>query len=584
MLQIISGRFFGGGTVVDREQDAILYSNLSWPCPIAAPVMEMRPADLLGRGVSPYVLRFTNRYERLPGDVLYLADPNQAVDQFRMLCCIWFRAYFHGDRSLVEHLCREHSRGSQDTHVPRGFMPRVFDPGLHCTPPEAEAFPVFVEKVLRMPRAKYRRLMSCLEVYLDSLEALGTNFDLAYTMMAYALEALGQGEDGYTPVWDDYDEKVRSALDQELGQVDPDRAEAIRRALLDAGHLKLSKRFIAFTAGHVSEGFFTTEPSGSGVVRAMPRSRLERALRNLYTSRSGFVHQLRKVRDQLGHPRIWTDADYFEWDHEPYFTFAGLVRLVRHVLLAFVERQPKSDREEYPNWRDELPGIMQMKSAPRYWIWQVEGFTPAQARPWLNGFFDHLAGLLTEQPKAMPDLGALMERIESLAPQSRREDRRAMVTLYWFYHALCPPEGRRPDHEAILSRYECDVDECRADTLAACAYLGVQPPWSAAECAEVYDAYERSRFAKTSVHLPIVFEVASMAAVANLHLAGGDAGPFARWIDRAILDASGATAMQETLRGAREEGRPVDIARLFGHEPPSAAEQAEGPRGQDGVS
>src|SRR5947209_659372 len=112
----------------------------------------MRPCDMPGKSISSYVLRFRNRYEKLPGDILVLAAADQAIDQFRMLCALWFRAFFHEDRAHVEHLCRSSSRGGHDTHVPKLFVPRVFDAGLFGDLAEAEGFPPFVAKVLRMPR------------------------------------------------------------------------------------------------------------------------------------------------------------------------------------------------------------------------------------------------------------------------------------------------------------------------------------------------------------------------------------------------------------------------------------------------
>jgi hypothetical protein len=87
----------------------------------------------------------------------------------------------------------------------------------------------------------------------------------------------------------------------------------------------------------------------------------------LYIARSGFVHQLTKVREQLRHAGLQAaTADYFQWEQKPYLTFAGLVRLTRHVIGAFIDRQKSSDRETYPNWRNEVPGIILVHFAPQY--------------------------------------------------------------------------------------------------------------------------------------------------------------------------------------------------------------------------
>ena len=116
MLQILSGRFFGDGRVEERETDAVLYSNLSWIAPIPTAVMELRPADGLGQtAVSSYVLRYKNRLERDEGP-LVLADSSEAVDQFRLLASLWFKAFFHPDHQRVELSAAKH-RATHSTGV-----------------------------------------------------------------------------------------------------------------------------------------------------------------------------------------------------------------------------------------------------------------------------------------------------------------------------------------------------------------------------------------------------------------------------------------------------------------------------------
>src|SRR5215207_3234120 len=107
MLQIISGKFFtGNGKLNEEENDAVLYSNLSWAPPLKTAVAELRPADAYGSHVASYALRYTNRHEQAPGDILYLAIPNVAVEQFTLLVSFYFEAFFHPEREYVERLCR----------------------------------------------------------------------------------------------------------------------------------------------------------------------------------------------------------------------------------------------------------------------------------------------------------------------------------------------------------------------------------------------------------------------------------------------------------------------------------------------
>jgi hypothetical protein len=195
ILQIISGRFFSGGKINEGEADAILYSNFSWITPINTGVAELRPADTYGSRIASYVLRYTNRYELPPltGNeqaILVLPHTNEAIEQFRLLASFYFQSFFHVDRNYVELLCGTKPVHSFDTFVPSAFVPKFFEAAKQGTQPQAHEFVPFVQKVLAMPRKQYRFLMSCLAAFFDALEVIGDNFDLAYSLVVYMLEAL----------------------------------------------------------------------------------------------------------------------------------------------------------------------------------------------------------------------------------------------------------------------------------------------------------------------------------------------------------------------------------------------------------
>lgn len=569
MLQIISGRFFGNGQIEELESDAVLYSNLSWVAPIKTQVAELRPIDGPGRAVAAYAVRYINRYEKWPNDRMVLASADEAVDQFRLLCSFWFRAFFHVDRNHVEMLCRAGPRNAMDKTIPRAFVPRFFEPALMTTAAEVKGFVNFISRVLMLPRQKYKLLVSCLGVFFDALEALGTNFDLAYSMLVYLLEAIAQEEDGYVPTWEDYDPQVKGMLDTQLVKIDAEAGEAIRRALLESSHLKLTKRFVDFLVANVTDEFFTTQ--AEGLTRPLPRSRLERSLRNLYKSRSGFVHRLKKVREQLRHPWTGPTFDVFDWENEPYLTFPGLVRLTHHVLSTFISSQQSVDREEYPAWRNELPGTMQVEMAPRYWIWRADGFKPADARRRLSGLFAHIVEMLTSTGKSLIDMAAVMDKIEQFAKGCSQEDRTPMLSLYQVYH-LFAPRNHRPGWRDFISQFQCDLEKCSIEQLAYWPLL-LNPPgwWPIQDCVAAFTEYQKKRHSPTAFHLPVLIEVVIMAAIANLFLEDGDPTSFVRWVDLAILEAAGRKPVQDVLIVSRREFRLIDTRHLVGlppaHEP-----------------
>jgi hypothetical protein len=377
---------------------------------------------------------------------------------------------------------------------------------------------------------------------------------------------------------------VRGRLEEIFARIDLGEANAIRSALLESAHLKLMKRFVGFVAAHVTNEFFTTQ--AEGLTRALPKSKLEQSLKNLYTSRSGFVHQLKKVREQLRVPWTGPTFDVFDWDNEPYLTFPGLVRLVHHVLSTFISRQPVLEREDYPAWRDELPGTMQVEMAPRYWIWQAEGFTPQKAGMFLSGLLHHLADMLASGNRGLPNMSAVMRRIEELISGCSPADRIPMLALYQLYNALAPKGDRRPRRREILGRHGHLMECCSIAFLSLWPLLPEEPiPWSAVECVSVFEGYQKKRYKATAIHLPVLFEVAVMATIANLYLQAGDWNAFVDWVDRAILDAAGRKAVQEMLADCRTTFSMIDTRRLVGLPPVSEkdVDDFEDPQVQDGA-
>jgi len=574
MLQIISGRFFGKGKVNEHESDAILYSNYSWLAPIKTCVAELRPVDTLGRHLSSYVVRYVNRYEQgSPSDPMFLASSDEAVDQFRLLASFHFQSFFHLDRSYVEVLCRPMPSHSTDSTPPSIFVPRFFEsPKEMGTSSEARRFVQFVDKVLSMPRKSYRLLISCMAGFFDALESVGRNFDLAYSMMVYMLEALSKSGDRPKVIWDDYDQNVRERLNQELASVDVVKADKVRAILLNNPHLKLKKRFVDFIASHVHDPYFTSE--AEGLRFALAKSELRRALGNLYDARSGYVHDLRKVQQQLRLHWVGTENDVFHWINEPHITFAGLVRLSRHVLASFIEGQPTVQHEEYP-WRAELPGQVQMALAPQYWVGRPEGFHAAHARERFSGFVDHLVTNLSKAPVPILDLRPLMERIEMLAPSAKPAERMAMLALYAMFNLMIPEETRRPNWREFLSRWNTELAKCSIELLSSHVILGLQVPWPAQDCVLAFQDYERSRYMATATKLPRLAEIAIMTEIANLFLESGQASEFEVWAERAILEASGRKAVQDQIRACLEHRIRIDVQRLLGRTGAGAREVDE---------
>lgn len=297
MLQIISGKFFGEGERYESGRKGILYSNLSWVRSIETCVGTLEPVDTGGSEVSSYVFSYLNQIEKEPaGGTVRVGDP-EIVEQFGLLCMIWFEAFFDSDKQNVIINCREKPAHAGDYYVGSKFAKPYLTPERNVTVEQEEGFVRFVDKVIGLPRRDYLAVMSFLQTVSHALHALRQNLDLAYSMLVYALEALSQGRSSYLPRWGDYDPNVKEQLDPVLDGLESETSETIRDVLLQNAHLKLQQQFLDFTVSHVPDNFFVE--NAEQVERPVRYSVVKRALKNAYQARSRYVHVLRPIIHQL---------------------------------------------------------------------------------------------------------------------------------------------------------------------------------------------------------------------------------------------------------------------------------------------
>lgn len=563
MLQIISGRFFDDhGKINHRDADAILYSNYLWMDPIKTSVADLRPADHSQTTIAAYVVRYQRRYQPAPDDVLVLPGGSEAVEQFRLLASLWFEAFFHKDQRYVELLCRPCVRHDTAEASPRAFVPRFFDAPKHGRTEEAQAFVPFLTEALGMPRKQYNVFIGCLRVFFNALEALNTNFDLAYSMLVYVLEALSKTHDTYQPSWADYDPKVRQKLDRTFGKIDESIAEEVRGAILEGAQLKLTKRFIDFVSGHVEDRFFTEE--AQSISRVLTQSDLLQALRTLYKTRSEFVHELKLAHEMLRHPMTGASADVFVWENEPFLTMSGLVRLTHHVLRTFAKRQPSSVKEDYPTWRAELPGLLRVYPAPRYWIWNADAVKAGCERRHFSDFISHVVEELAKPQPTLVDMRNVMKKIQTLVEQVSLSDRVALCATYFVFNSLAEESAKQPDWQSFFARYESVAERCSVEFIAAFIILGIPIRWPATDCADKFLEYAKNKYKSSAVSLPGCLETAISSQIANLFLDEGRIQEFAFWTRKALLDAGGHPDVQSHLKECSSKNAHIDIRKVLG--------------------
>jgi len=543
MLQIISGKFFNkDDPLYIHDGKGILYSNYSWVGPIKTCIAALEPVETY-RSIPSYVISYKNQIkkEEGPGSIIRVGDP-EIVHQFQLICIFGLKAFFDVDRNNVEINCRERPKSPNDYYLPSKFVSRFFQSEIHGQKSEVETFIKFVDKVIGLPRAKYLVIISCLENFLNALQVLNYNFDLAYSMLVFSLESLSQSFDDFNPTWDDYDIAIKNKLESHLTNIDKNISEDIQKTLLESKNFRLQQRFIYYITNQISDHFFTDE--ANNIESALRKSELKRVLRNAYTMRSKYAHQLEPIKDQLRNPHIGA-GDVFHWDNEPYLTFGGLVRLTYHVLNNFIYNQDYLDCEEY-DWRKDLPGIIFLKKAPQYWIWEAEGFISSQATARFSGFLENLQQA-TVSDSGLVDLGTLLEKYESLIPTAKKEYKISMLATYCLYNKYIAIESRRPDFEEFIDKYNEEFNLCCIEMMIVYLLLNLKWPWEIKQCVSTYEKYNEKKFSKSGLSIPLLTELCLINNIANTYLNAGDTVEYDRWLDVACLESAGKPDIQRII-------------------------------------
>jgi len=358
MLQIISGKFFTKRAMYRHEGKGILFSNYKWYSPIETSVATLDMTDVIG-SVSPCVVSYLNQIEKeskTGAGVLIRTGDWEILEQFRLVSMIGLRALFHSRRDVVTALCRSTPLSMSDS-TPGSLVPRYFQPSIQGTQEEVAYFRKLVKHLIGLPRETYLGVLAAMKGMANALEVVGENIDLAYSLLVFCLESLCQSFDGYDPTWRDYPDGIAARLDPLLLDLDPQRAAAIREALLRDQHLKLRKRFVEFVLSNIRDSFYGEEAEGTK--RPPRRLELAEALSNAYQLRSGYAHALEPIHELI-RTRAFASGETLLWKHKPYLTLAGLARLARHVLCTFVLRQGVLETEAI-DWRKQLPGSRPVK-------------------------------------------------------------------------------------------------------------------------------------------------------------------------------------------------------------------------------
>lgn len=553
MLQIATGKLFARSAEYTNSLRGVLHTNLflNTDAPIETVAGRLLATSPMG-DMPALVFEMYERIEATENGesgalvshtvVPYLLDFGALVSfKLNVICA--------PDRDLVVRLTS--GKRSLAGPAPNTLVSRCFDERVFCTIEEATALVRFVQAVIALERKNFIAVMRAIRTYVTGLHRMGDDLNLAYTMMVASLESLAQEFDGHQARWEDYDDAKRRRIDRALEDAEATIVGKVQAAILRNEHLKLARRFRAFAQDHIAASFFREEAPNAPF--AISRSELGPALKYSYDLRSAYIHRLAEIPPQLTLPGASHELAWVNDKSVP--TFAGLMRIVRHVIEQFIARAPKCEKEIY-DYSLERAGIVLLPMAEQYWIHNVPSLSLKNAGERFVAFLSQVAAFLIDRSSTVTDIRAVLERALELMKTADAEQRRPLTALYALFNQLAPLDGKMPDWRDTISQYASDLSAPSVEAAIVHLFNGL-PDWPLDRHLEVLQAHKLARSSNKGLFIPKLLDAALWLALAEQQRASGDKAA-ARLSIATAVEAYPGEARLRALEADFDDGRAID--------------------------
>jgi hypothetical protein len=392
-----------------------------------------------------------------------------------------------------------------------------------------------------------------------------------------ALESISDNDLSTSVTWDRLDGSKRKIIDATLVDLDQEVADKVRTAVLEAERSGLKRRFISSTLARLSPAYYRGEAVGT--VRPPRAPDIERMLSIAYDIRSRRSH----VLEDLGEG-VWVFTDGAETAYEPNFervlTLAGLWRLIRHVVRRYVTDAEKVAPAPW-DYRDALPGIIDVQLAPQYWIGQTGGLTAETAGRLLDGFAEALIGWFGGHHTDGFSLDQLCQEIERLVPKlPDGEAKTALIAIHILWHAWVDPADHRPEAAAFIDQYKAVLEKPSpsAFTVSLLSNHPI-PTWSADDWAAMAQTRNDARRTKNHAPLPAAIDALIQLEAADQLEAAGRHDEAVAFAVNAVAELPGNEALLAWEAGliAGNHDPNFDLhAFLFGERKGEAGKEPDG--------
>ena len=520
MLQIASGKLFTNEPRQRNELRGVLHTNLLIlpGTHIETKAGRLLPTNANSKNSSQLIYEFTELIEDEPSPGVIASHGIDAyAHDFAAVVSLGLNVVCTVEPNDTDRLIG-YQRSTKLLYSPSSFIPRVFDQAVWLKQEEIEPFIHFVNSLVALNRKAFLAAIRAIRTYVVALQRLPDDPDLAYTLLVASVESLAQKFDNFQPKWADYNHAKKKNIDDALVNADRATKQSVRQALLRTEHLLLARRFREFSIAHVGPDYFREEALNV----EMPASRpdLEEALQGAYRIRSRFVHNLRELPRPLLISQIQRDTTCVEG--KTLFTFRGIARLARHVIIEFIQRQPKVEKEKY-DYRDERYGIVNVTLAPQYWIGRPDSVRLDSGTKRLQGFLEQVSSCFKKNKgAAITDLRPMLQRAEKLFVSPNPKQRRPMLALYFLFNGLRPKEGRMPNLAAVETKYLTEMETPSIEAMFVHLVVQVRPNWSLDTYQRLHDCYFEQRKNKDGLMVPRTFEAGIALELAERYRLEGD--------------------------------------------------------------
>lgn len=481
MLQIVTKMYFRENVPLHSTvHRCVLYTN-RWFLPMGGvidlPVGQLAPSTG-SRPVSTVTLSVTEHLEaeNLDGSGfgLVATGGRELVDDLADVLSFALNSVFNRDGDLVRRLVPDSLDAAAHESASKLFR-GTFDPHRFVQDQELEMVRRFMIQLLALKRSHFEAAMRAIRRVMRGMQRAVDDPTVAYVDIVAALESLSEGTAAPALTWDRLDARKRRLVDEALDGVDADSVQRVRRAVMEAERLGAKSRFLFFVQKHVSPDYFRA--GAANALRPVRGADFERALKAAYEVRSRNVHVLEDLP-----PEAWVLRDRADTVSPPdmgvMLSLEGLARLARHVIGNYIDSAPAEIDPTF-DWRSSLPGVLRMRSASQYWIWQAEGFERSSVGRYFSGFVENLIEALSERSDGVTDMQAVLERIERLVPgMAGGSTVELMVAIYALWHRILAPECHRPQGAKFLADYGPSLESPGIPAFVVGALTGPLPDWT----------------------------------------------------------------------------------------------------------